>query len=185
MCAQFILKSKNYFIFVELHPQLFAAYHESYITKAAAKDFRKKIRSHKKPITEQDYNDLLQDIILKPIDKPKNDIYEKKYFDYLPAEEEIDFDADDDSNDYRFGFDGSTNDSELGDDLNGYDEFSDEENENLSETMIHKNRHKRDIKEDSERLIQNEKRHAGMFYQYRILDKSFFVSLLISSFLCT
>ncbi|XP_037051278.1 uncharacterized protein LOC119085108 isoform X2 [Bradysia coprophila] len=141
----------------ELHPQLFAAYHESYITKAAAKDFRKKIRSHKKPITEQDYNDLLQEIVLKPIDKPKNDIYEKKYFDYLPAEDEIDFDADDDSNDYRFGFDGTTND---GDDLTGYDELSDEENENLSETMIHKNRYKRDIKDDSERLIQNEKRHA-------------------------
>lgn len=91
----------------------------------------------------------------------------------MPAEDEIDFDAvggasasaaadDDSSNDYRFGFEGTTND---GDDLNGYDEFSDEENENLSETMIHKNRYKRDIKDDSERLIQNEKRHAGMFYQ--------------------
>lgn len=79
----------------------------------------------------------------------------------MPAEDEIDFDADDDNNDYRLGFDGTTND---GDDLNGYDEFSDEENENLSETMIHKNRYKRDIKDDSERLIQNEKRHAGMFH---------------------
>lgn len=80
----------------------------------------------------------------------------------MPAEDEIDFDADDDSNDYRFAIDGTTNE---GDDLNGYDEFSDEENENLSETMSHKNRYKRDIKEDNERLIQNEKRHAGMFYQ--------------------
>lgn len=162
-CLHFNVAIFFSFLFhIELHPQLFAAYHESYITKAAAKDFRKKIRSHKKPITEQDYNDLLQEIVLKPIDKPKNDIYEKKYFDYLPAEDEIDFDADDDSNDYRFGFDGTTND---GDDLTGYDELSDEENENLSETMIHKNhRYKRDIKDDSERLIQNERRHAGRFF---------------------
>ncbi|KAJ6637302.1 hypothetical protein Bhyg_10032 [Pseudolycoriella hygida] len=34
------------------------------------------------------------------------------------------------------------------------------ENDNLSETMIHKNRFKRDIKDDTDRLIQNEKRHA-------------------------
>lgn len=65
---------------------------------------------------------------------------------------------DDDSNDYRYAFDGTTND---GDDSTGYDEFSDEENENSSESMIHKNRYKRDITDDSERLIQNEKRNAG------------------------
>jgi hypothetical protein len=67
--------------------QLFAHYRESYITKEAAKEFRQRVRSHKKPYSDTDYDDLIQEIEFKPKHKKaSSDIYDKKYFDYLPAE---------------------------------------------------------------------------------------------------
>lgn len=66
------------------HKKLFAGYRESYITRDAANKFRQRIREHKKPYTDRDYDDLLHDITVKP----KRIIYDKKYFDYLPAEVE-------------------------------------------------------------------------------------------------
>lgn len=95
---RFIIKKENRdfdFLFIlsisELveHPQRYAAYHESYITEDAARKLRHKMSSkHEQPYTQKDYEDLLQDILLEPVDKPNGGdaIYDKKYFDYLPAE---------------------------------------------------------------------------------------------------
>lgn len=70
------------------HHQLFAKYRESYITKDGAKKFHHRVKTHKKPYTDKDYDDFLQDIDVKTTNlKRKNLIYDKKYFDYLPAEE--------------------------------------------------------------------------------------------------
>lgn len=78
----FILCSLN----IDLPEELFAAYRESYITKDAAKKFSKNIRSHKKPLDDKDYEDLLQEIVVIPSEKVGNKMYEKRYFDYQPAE---------------------------------------------------------------------------------------------------
>ncbi|XP_055699780.1 uncharacterized protein LOC129799677 isoform X2 [Phlebotomus papatasi] len=67
-------------------PKLFTAYKETYITKAAAMKFLQKIRSLKKPYTDKDYDDLLQEIMLEPKPTSKYSIYDKKYFDYLPSD---------------------------------------------------------------------------------------------------
>ncbi|XP_059610630.1 uncharacterized protein LOC132257654 isoform X2 [Phlebotomus argentipes] len=69
-------------------PKLFTAYKETYITKAAAKRFLQKIRSLKKPYTEKEYDDLLQEIMLEPKPTSKYSIYDKKYFDYLPSDQQ-------------------------------------------------------------------------------------------------
>lgn len=90
--SKFLFKFNFLIITVIPHPHLFAAYHESYITKEAAKKLRHRLRTQYKnnhrhsfdnDAATKDYDDLLQDIL----EKPKNDIYDKKYFDYLPAEE--------------------------------------------------------------------------------------------------
>ncbi|GAB0087309.1 hypothetical protein DMENIID0001_016030 [Sergentomyia squamirostris] len=67
--------------------KLFTAYKETYITKAAAKKFLQKIRSLKKPFTDKEYDDLLQEIMLVPKPTSKYSIYDKKYFDYLPSDQ--------------------------------------------------------------------------------------------------
>lgn len=78
------------FVFADIEPQpqhLFAAYHESYITKDAARKLRIRMlmNPHKSDdATSKDYDDLLQEIT---VPKPKADIYDKKYFDYMPADE--------------------------------------------------------------------------------------------------
>ncbi|XP_055678589.1 uncharacterized protein LOC129787218 isoform X2 [Lutzomyia longipalpis] len=69
-------------------PKLFTAYKETYITKAAAKKFLQKIRSLKKPYTDKEYDDLLQEIVLEPKPTSKYSIYDKKYFDYLPSDQQ-------------------------------------------------------------------------------------------------
>jgi hypothetical protein len=66
--------------------KIFAAYRESYITKNDAKKFRQRIKNHKKPYMDKDYEDLIQEIHFKPKQQPKQAMYEKKYFDYLPAD---------------------------------------------------------------------------------------------------
>lgn len=67
-------------------PQLFAGYRESYITKKAATELFDKMKRFNRPITEDEYNELLQKIVIKPKSDPKYSIYNKKYYDYLPTE---------------------------------------------------------------------------------------------------
>lgn len=67
---------------------LFAKYHESYITKEAAHKLKHKLRSSKKrPITDEDYDDMVQGIIFKSKQKSMPHYQEKKYFDDLPSGE--------------------------------------------------------------------------------------------------
>lgn len=65
---------------------MFAGYHESYITKDAAEMLRLRMRQNKanhRTDQSSDYDDLLQEITVQ---KPKQDIYDKRYYDYLPAD---------------------------------------------------------------------------------------------------
>lgn len=85
-CIYSLIKDNSKFYSTDLPEELFAAYRESYITKDAAKKFSKKIRAHKKPFDDKDYEDLLQEIVVIPSEKIGNKMYEKRYFDYQPAE---------------------------------------------------------------------------------------------------
>lgn len=85
-CIYSLIKDNSNFYSTDLPEELFAAYRESYITKDAAKKFSKKIRAHKKPFDDKDYEDLLQEIVVIPSEKIGNKMYEKRYFDYQPAE---------------------------------------------------------------------------------------------------
>lgn len=174
-------------------PQLYAAYHETYITEDAAKKFRHKMNSHKIPYTRKDYDDLLDDIILKPIHKPNTvvDIYDKKYFDYLPAEEMNVEAPSADTNEKRQSHDNAEHSIEIeefltdnnhnAEDNNNYDETEQEDeiipdnNQYLPDHFSNGNkfdnrRYKRDVqmddggKHDSETFISHEKRHAGEYY---------------------
>lgn len=73
-------------IFSGIGPQLFAGYSESYITKKAAMELFDKMKHFNRPITEDEYNELLQKIVIKPKSDSKYSIYNKKYYDYLPTE---------------------------------------------------------------------------------------------------
>lgn len=146
--------------------------------------------SHKIPYTKKDYDDLLEDIILKPIHSPNTvaDMYDKKYFDYLPAEE---FEAPSaDNNEKKQSNDNVehsieieeflTDNSHNGPDNNNYDETEQEDeiipdnNQYLPDhfaigNKFNNRRYKRDTekdggKHDSETFISHEKRHAGKYY---------------------
>jgi hypothetical protein len=65
----------------------FAESAESYITKEAARELRSKL-SVREELRDQDYDDILRRIIMS-VHQPSDDnaernVYEKKYFDYLP-----------------------------------------------------------------------------------------------------
>lgn len=67
-------------------PQVFAGYTESYITKEAAEQLQAKLKRMNRPVTEEEYNEMLQKVVMRSDSDPKLAIYNKKYYDYLPAE---------------------------------------------------------------------------------------------------
>ena len=56
----------------------------SYITKKAALELQEKLRHLPQPVTDEQYNELLQTVVTKPKTDP---IYNKMYYDFVEAQE--------------------------------------------------------------------------------------------------
>ena len=59
----------------------------SYITKKAALELQEKLRHLPQPVTDEQYNELLQTVVTKPKTDPSHPIYNKMYYDFVEAQE--------------------------------------------------------------------------------------------------
>lgn len=64
-------------------PKVLVGYADSYITKKAALELQDKLRHLNQPVTEEQYNELLQKLVTKPKADPSHPIYNKMYYDYV------------------------------------------------------------------------------------------------------
>lgn len=66
----------------------YSGYADSYITKKVAEELQEKLKRLNRPPTDDEYNALLQKLVTKPKSDPSFSIYNKKYYDYLPSEQQ-------------------------------------------------------------------------------------------------
>lgn len=67
-------------------PKVLAGYADTYITKKAALELQDRLRHLHQPVTDEQYNEMLQKLVTKPKADPSHPVYSKVYYDYLPSE---------------------------------------------------------------------------------------------------
>lgn len=66
--------------------KVLVGYADTYITKKAALELQDKLQHLHQPVTDEQYDEMLQKLVTKPKADPSVPVFSKVYYDYLPSE---------------------------------------------------------------------------------------------------